>query len=191
MDQVAAHASDTLVNYSCWLRVSSRDPDLFQTFNGVLASTMIADSCCRSYYKCTSARCGAKKHVEKSVDDPEVLVVTYEGPHLHGPHPPIPCRRWSSADFFLSEGPSSDANQLHTCDAPAVTRGVVAGELRDRQNGRAEDDVVTATRSCGGCSSASVAAPLDGTALPCDSPPTIWPCPDFYYSSWSPEALLL
>jgi hypothetical protein len=162
---------------------------------------MVADSCCccRSYYKCTSARCGAKKHVEKSVDDPEVLVVTYEGPHLHVPQPPFPWRRWASADFFLSgaaparkaEAHSPDANQLHTCDALAVTRGVVAGELRDRQNGRTEDDVVTATRSCGGCPSASVAAPLDVTALPCDSPPTIWPCPDFYYSSWSPEALLL
>ncbi|VAH81685.1 unnamed protein product [Triticum turgidum subsp. durum] len=39
----------------------------------------------RSYYKCTSARCSAKKHVEKSTDDPEMLVVTYEGSHLHGP----------------------------------------------------------------------------------------------------------
>ncbi|XP_020148292.1 uncharacterized protein [Aegilops tauschii subsp. strangulata] len=39
----------------------------------------------RSYYKCTSARCSAKKHVEKSTDDPEMLIVTYEGSHLHGP----------------------------------------------------------------------------------------------------------
>ncbi|KAM3352499.1 hypothetical protein ACQJBY_024007 [Aegilops geniculata] len=39
----------------------------------------------RSYYKCTSSRCSAKKHVEKSTDDPEMLIVTYEGSHLHGP----------------------------------------------------------------------------------------------------------
>jgi hypothetical protein len=42
---------------------------------------------CRSYYKCTSSHCSAKKHVEKSTDDPEMLIVTYEGAHLHGPHP--------------------------------------------------------------------------------------------------------
>ncbi|KAF0918670.1 hypothetical protein E2562_025600 [Oryza meyeriana var. granulata] len=44
----------------------------------------------RSYYKCTSSRCSAKKHVEKSTDDPEMLVVTYEGSHHHGPQPPFP-----------------------------------------------------------------------------------------------------
>ncbi|EEC71781.1 hypothetical protein OsI_04396 [Oryza sativa Indica Group] len=44
----------------------------------------------RSYYKCTSSRCSAKKHVEKSTDDPEMLIVTYEGSHHHGPQPLLP-----------------------------------------------------------------------------------------------------
>lgn len=38
----------------------------------------------RGYYKCTSVRgCPARKHVERAVDDPNMLVVTYEGDHNH------------------------------------------------------------------------------------------------------------
>ena len=37
----------------------------------------------RSYYRCTNPRCNAKKQVERSIEDPETLIVTYEGLHLH------------------------------------------------------------------------------------------------------------
>ncbi|KAK1298042.1 putative WRKY transcription factor 49 [Acorus calamus] len=37
----------------------------------------------RSYYRCTNPRCSAKKQVERSPDDPDTLIVTYEGLHLH------------------------------------------------------------------------------------------------------------
>ncbi|XP_043690697.1 probable WRKY transcription factor 49 [Telopea speciosissima] len=37
----------------------------------------------RSYYRCTNPRCSAKKHVEKSSDEPDTFLVTYEGLHLH------------------------------------------------------------------------------------------------------------
>ncbi|KAL5973361.1 WRKY Transcription Factor [Asimina triloba] len=37
----------------------------------------------RSYYRCTNPRCSAKKQVERSTEDPDTLVVTYEGIHLH------------------------------------------------------------------------------------------------------------
>ncbi|XP_072954977.1 uncharacterized protein [Typha angustifolia] len=40
----------------------------------------------RSYYRCTNARCNAKKHVEKSTEDPDTVIITYEGLHLHYPH---------------------------------------------------------------------------------------------------------
>lgn len=43
--------------------------------------------CNRGYYKCSSARgCPARKHVERALDDPAMLVVTYEGEHNHA-HP--------------------------------------------------------------------------------------------------------
>ncbi|MCO5600449.1 hypothetical protein L7F22_054562 [Adiantum nelumboides] len=39
----------------------------------------------RGYYKCSSVRgCPARKHVERDVEDPNMLIVTYEGDHSHG-----------------------------------------------------------------------------------------------------------
>ncbi|XP_072997130.1 probable WRKY transcription factor 48 [Typha latifolia] len=43
----------------------------------------------RSYYRCTSPACGVKKRVERSPDDPTVVVTTYEGQHTH-PSPTVP-----------------------------------------------------------------------------------------------------
>ncbi|KAB2076176.1 hypothetical protein ERO13_A06G021100v2 [Gossypium hirsutum] len=38
----------------------------------------------RGYYKCSSVRgCPARKHVERAVEDPRMLIVTYEGDHNH------------------------------------------------------------------------------------------------------------
>ncbi|XVE55838.1 hypothetical protein DITRI_Ditri03aG0189600 [Diplodiscus trichospermus] len=38
----------------------------------------------RGYYKCSSVRgCPARKHVERALDDPRLLIVTYEGDHNH------------------------------------------------------------------------------------------------------------
>ncbi|CAN6345716.1 unnamed protein product [Urochloa humidicola] len=37
----------------------------------------------RSYYRCTAARCGVKKRVERSHQDPSTVVTTYEGQHTH------------------------------------------------------------------------------------------------------------
>ncbi|KAL1549225.1 WRKY transcription factor, variant 2 [Salvia divinorum] len=41
----------------------------------------------RSYYRCTNSRCNAKKQVERSIEDPEILIITYEGLHLHYTYP--------------------------------------------------------------------------------------------------------
>ncbi|OIV98386.1 hypothetical protein TanjilG_16713 [Lupinus angustifolius] len=44
----------------------------------------------RGYYKCSTVRgCPARKHVERAQNDPNMLIVTYEGEHLHAqPCPP-------------------------------------------------------------------------------------------------------
>ncbi|KAL1371893.1 hypothetical protein HN51_002090 [Arachis hypogaea] len=45
----------------------------------------------RSYYKCSSVRgCPARKHVERAQDDPNTLIVTYEGDHRHTQTQPQP-----------------------------------------------------------------------------------------------------
>ncbi|XP_077210300.1 WRKY transcription factor 71-like [Tasmannia lanceolata] len=37
----------------------------------------------RSYYRCTSQNCSVKKLVERSFQDPKIVITTYEGQHTH------------------------------------------------------------------------------------------------------------
>ncbi|XP_061369832.1 WRKY transcription factor 71-like [Gastrolobium bilobum] len=37
----------------------------------------------RSYYRCTSQKCTVKKRVERSFQDPAIVITTYEGQHNH------------------------------------------------------------------------------------------------------------
>ncbi|KAF9587839.1 hypothetical protein IFM89_006093 [Coptis chinensis] len=45
---------------------------------------------CRSYYRCTSQKCTVKKRVERSFQNPSIVITTYEGQHNH--HSPATLR---------------------------------------------------------------------------------------------------
>ncbi|EPS65189.1 hypothetical protein M569_09591, partial [Genlisea aurea] len=38
----------------------------------------------RNYYRCTSAGCPVRKHIERALDGTTALVITYKGVHDHG-----------------------------------------------------------------------------------------------------------
>ncbi|KAL8532452.1 hypothetical protein ACS0TY_008884 [Phlomoides rotata] len=53
----------------------------------------------RSYYKCTSAGCNVRKHVERAATDPKAVITTYEGKHNHD----VPAARNSSHSNAASQ----------------------------------------------------------------------------------------
>ncbi|CAN6700123.1 unnamed protein product [Malus baccata var. baccata] len=63
----------------------------------------------RSYYRCTSASCNVKKRVERSFDDPSIVVTTYEGQHTH-PSPLLPRPTLTSASSVASASPFAPNN---------------------------------------------------------------------------------
>ncbi|KAK7411578.1 hypothetical protein VNO78_03013 [Psophocarpus tetragonolobus] len=64
----------------------------------------------RNYYRCTSAGCPVRKHIETSVDNSKALIITYKGVHDHDM--PVPKKRHSvpSASLVADATPTSMNN---------------------------------------------------------------------------------
>lgn len=96
---------------------------------------------CRSYYKCTNPRCNAKKQVEKSSDDPDTLIVTYEGLHLHFAYPFSPVGPFSqpiNRPKNIDQAHKNDPKESN--DFPQVSGGPKENSQKAQAFELAQDD---------------------------------------------------
>ncbi|KAL8544865.1 hypothetical protein ACS0TY_005174 [Phlomoides rotata] len=67
----------------------------------------------RSYYRCTNASCNVKKRVERSCNDPTIVVTTYEGQHTHAsPQMPRPAPPPLYLGFSAAAAPPPQRHNL-------------------------------------------------------------------------------
>lgn len=63
----------------------------------------------RSYYKCTTANCTVRKHVERASTDVKAVITTYEGKHNHD----VPAARNGTAAISAIAG-TSDHHRMRS-----------------------------------------------------------------------------
>ncbi|PON69467.1 WRKY domain containing protein [Parasponia andersonii] len=102
----------------------------------------------RSYYRCTTQKCTVKKRVERSFQDPSIVITTYEGQHNH--HCPATLRGNAAAmlspsllasaasvgtpnlhhEFFTQLLPINNTNHhLHYSNHPGEPRSILYSNL--------------------------------------------------------------
>ncbi|KAJ1413115.1 WRKY domain [Sesbania bispinosa] len=88
----------------------------------------------RAYFKCSFApTCPVKKKVQRSAEDPTVLVTTYEGEHNHTHHhqAEISLTSSQSENIFPAPAGSASPKNRSTVAGPTVTLDLVQSKLVD------------------------------------------------------------
>ena len=96
----------------------------------------------RNYYRCTSAGCPVRKHIETAVDNTNAVIITYKGVHDHDM--PVPKKRHGppSAPLVAATAPASmnniqfkktdgAQNQVPLTQWSVGTEGELTGEALD------------------------------------------------------------
>ncbi|KAE8658123.1 Purine permease 5 isoform 1 [Hibiscus syriacus] len=96
----------------------------------------------RNYYRCTSAGCPVRKHIETAVDNKNAVIITYKGVHDHGM--PVPKKRHGqpNAPLVAAAAPASMNNiqliktdggqsQVRSTQWSVGTEGELTGEALD------------------------------------------------------------
>lgn len=101
----------------------------------------------RGYYRCSSSKgCLAKKHVERSRNDPNMLVITYNSEHNH----PWPTQRNALAGSTRSQPTKSNAASKSSTGAQARKTANTKEDQKESSN-----DTLSPTDIIGGSSTAS------------------------------------
>jgi len=101
----------------------------------------------RGYYRCSSSKgCLAKKHVERSRNDPNMLVITYNSEHNH----PWPTQRNALAGSTRSQPTKSNAASKSSTGAQARKTANTKEDQKESSN-----DTLSPTDIIGGSSTAN------------------------------------
>ncbi|MCO5590760.1 hypothetical protein L7F22_044735 [Adiantum nelumboides] len=85
----------------------------------------------RSYYRCSTGKCNAKKQVEKSQEEEGIFLVTYEGIHLH--HKPNMVRKFRIPGDGLEDEKEKCTTSSETVKSPSSPASSTACSLHPFQ----------------------------------------------------------
>ncbi|KAG2238268.1 hypothetical protein Bca52824_092480 [Brassica carinata] len=93
----------------------------------------------RNYYRCTSAGCPVRKHIETAVDNTRDVVITYKGEHNHDT--PVPKKRHDTPSSVLLSPASMRTRLEDQVNIPSSSSQCSVGRESEKQSSEALDVV--------------------------------------------------